>query len=485
MLLLRPRRKWLQIIRRDNSWFAEEILPLLGFIGLLILISALLLVWDPMGLERPPPSPWSREKPPLIPVGHLAAAVWDLGIAAIIIYSFFRIWHASIRIATRRQTISAHLLAAVRIGMPLHEALYADQGQPRPVRRQMRILRGSLEQGGTLGQALRGTSTVFPDWYCRLLELGERHGCLAAGLEQAIEHDHLEEERRSRFMADSVYPLFLVFCTLLAALFVLEVLLPKFLMIFTELGIASPKLLQLVWMRYWLVEWALPIVGIGVLAGVLLLLPVDGPAWLHRWKRWLGVLPVLLLTPLLLPLALLTILPMPWGPDLKRLPGLGRLARTLRALRDHLPWHGRRRLLGAYANWASTLGLALHAGERIETAMFAAEQDMAPRARRHARTWRRAVECGTSPAVALARDASVPAWFRWQLRVAEQSGDLASGLRDAGRTLSNRLRDEAARALLLILPLSILPVAWMVWVIGSALFGSWATTMDHLLDGGA
>ncbi len=100
-------------------------------------------------------------------------------------------------------------------------------------------LQRKLERGHPFSQAL-AESGVFPEFYVNLVRAGEISGTLAEVLRDVVRYLREEEDFRKELQSALLYPAFLLIFGLVAVQTVLVYILPRFGVIFDELGVEPP-----------------------------------------------------------------------------------------------------------------------------------------------------------------------------------------------------------------------------------------------------
>jgi type IV pilus assembly protein PilC len=107
-------------------------------------------------------------------------------------------------------------------------------------------LRGELEAGLSLSQALRKHPRVFPPLYSHLVEAGEASGRLDVLLERQATDLEKTEALRSRVQAALVYPLAVLGVAVLVLVVIMVAVVPSFESVFASFGADLPAATRLV-----------------------------------------------------------------------------------------------------------------------------------------------------------------------------------------------------------------------------------------------
>ncbi|HEY1785207.1 MAG TPA: type II secretion system F family protein, partial [Pirellulales bacterium] len=192
--------------------------------------------------------------------------------------------------ARRRATLDL-LTLAIEKQMPLPpviRALAADQGGSG------RLLRmaDNLERGMPLSRALEADPGLLPRQAVVAAKMGEATGNLAAAFRQVEANDVLSSPVRQALLGHTFYLVSLAFFVPVVVAFVTIFILPKFISIFDEFGIALPKFtvwtVRFLYSFYWL-GICLPIIAAALLIYVILCYvkfwPLPTMGWSRRFKR--------------------------------------------------------------------------------------------------------------------------------------------------------------------------------------------------------
>ncbi len=154
-------------------------------------------------------------------------------------------------------------------------------------------LQRKLERGLPLSQAL-AEAGIFPEFYVNLIRAGEISGALAEVLRDVVRYLREEEEFRKELQSALLYPAFLLIFGLLAVQTVLVYILPRFGVIFDELGVEPPLVTKVLlqvgsfWRAY---GWAFLVLAL--LAFFYLRWWVRRPSGRTRLEAWLLKVPFL------------------------------------------------------------------------------------------------------------------------------------------------------------------------------------------------
>lgn len=179
----------------------------------------------------------------------------------------------SFRPGRRREVleVTRALAALLPVGMPLTQALGAAQNVgTRDVRAALGAVRGRVERGEMLADALAAHGALFPPLYAGLVRAGERSGDLAGAFARLAEQLEREERLRGRLVSAAVYPLLLTVAGSVAVTVLLVFVLPRFAELLEGSGAALPPVtafmlsLSTVLRRWWPALLLVP-AGLGAL----------------------------------------------------------------------------------------------------------------------------------------------------------------------------------------------------------------------------
>lgn len=165
---------------------------------------------------------------------------------------------------------SRELLSLLEAGLSLTESLDAlFEKEPRSaVRATLRKLVEDLREGRSLSQALERQPEAFPGLYVATIRASEQTGDLPEALGRFVSYQSQADQLKRTVVSASIYPLLLIGVGGLVALFLLVYLVPKFSVIYGDMGRELP------WGSQLLLAWGSFIAGHQALVGIGLLLAV-------------------------------------------------------------------------------------------------------------------------------------------------------------------------------------------------------------------
>ena len=324
-------------------------------------------------------------------------------------FRFERMSHATPRLKISElllltSELSDLLGSGMTLGTALHSLALRKTGRSQDVI--VAGLRDEIVQGSSLSTALARWPESFPPLFVSMVKAGEASGQLPEVLARLVKHYERVQAAREKVGMALVYPLIVTLVGLVAMLFIMMFVIPRFSAMFEELGGTLPPPTQI---------HTAPSPGLLKYAWALAIVVVFLSAALRR--------------------ALKT----PAGRDardrlLLRMPVAGGIVRA-----------------NAYANFAHTLGTLLANGVPVLQALAIVEHTVGNTViARAVRAARDRVTDGSSISRPLAQDGAFPRLLTDMLAVGEESGDMAGALEHIGRRYENEL-DRAVKLFTTIL----------------------------------
>ncbi len=337
-------------------------------------------------------------------------------------------WSRRVRVAkTLRQTdlmiITQQLSTLIGAGQPLEKSLgilvrQAKEGRKRAL---LERVHKSILGGKTFFQALDDEQPNFSPFYTSMVQAGESSGALDVTLGQLSDYLERSDKLRNEVLNALIYPAFLVAGVVGAVVLLLAYVIPQFVPIFSDLGVALPWITEVILALGQFASESGLLVAMGVAASIwLYALSLRSPARRLSRDRWL------------LRMALL-------GPLIQRVE-TARLARTL--------------------------GTLLCNGVALLPALLIARNINANQAVRvHIEEVTEGVKGGSSLADALAADSIVPELAVQMIEVGEQSGKLGVLLIKVADTFDIEAKRVIDRMLAALVPALTVVMAVLVAVI--------------------
>ena len=140
------------------------------------------------------------------------------------------------------QTFTAELSTLLNAGLPIDSGLriIADISEPGGMKNVVQSLQGSVREGISFSDALQKHPGIFPRLYINIIRAGESGGTLNEALEKLNEFLESEKDLREHIISAMIYPAILVATGGVSMIVLFIFVLPKFSVIFAELGGALP-----------------------------------------------------------------------------------------------------------------------------------------------------------------------------------------------------------------------------------------------------
>ena len=184
-------------------------------------------------------------------------------------------------------------------GIPLDKGLQAihDQSKSSGMHKILHVVLTDIGSGEFLSDSLRKFPRTFDNLFVNMVRVGEESGTLSNSMFRLAEHIEKVRDLQSKVRGATLYPLIVVAGTLGTAAYLVLVLLPQLLPLFTSLGVDLPWSTKVVFAfsTFLIHQWPWIIVGaIAAAAFVALLLKIQKTHYAIDW--------VLIKTPVLGPL---------------------------------------------------------------------------------------------------------------------------------------------------------------------------------------
>ncbi|MGY8815104.1 MAG: type II secretion system inner membrane protein GspF [Gammaproteobacteria bacterium] len=147
---------------------------------------------------------------------------------------------ASLALMTRQ------LATLVRAGMPLEEALRVLGDQLTQPRLQSVVagLRSHITEGSTLSGSLAKYPSVFPEYFCTMVEAGEASGRLDDILDRLADYTEQQNHIRQKIFVAMIYPIILTLVAMTVVIALLTYVVPEVVRVFDQTGQTLPLLTQ-------------------------------------------------------------------------------------------------------------------------------------------------------------------------------------------------------------------------------------------------
>ena len=143
-------------------------------------------------------------------------------------------------------TFTAELSTLLGAGLPLDRSLHviSEISDRRGMKEMVQALLKSIRGGVSFSDALQKQPDIFPRLYVNMVRAGEAGGVLDAVLERLNEFLESSRELRDHVVSAMIYPTILAFTGGISIVLLLTFVLPRFSVIFSELGTALPASTQ-------------------------------------------------------------------------------------------------------------------------------------------------------------------------------------------------------------------------------------------------
>lgn len=143
---------------------------------------------------------------------------------------------------------SRQLSVLIDAELPLIQSLniLIEQTKNKYFKRVIKDVRGDVEAGSTLNQAMKKFPKVFDNLFCNLVASGEQSGSLDIMLKRLAEYLEKIVKLRSQVRQAMIYPSAVLGFSVLVVIFMMWKVIPVFASIFIDLGAALPTLTLIV-----------------------------------------------------------------------------------------------------------------------------------------------------------------------------------------------------------------------------------------------
>ena len=323
---------------------------------------------------------------------------------------------------------TGELADLLEAGMTLGAALgcLARQGEEDSAQRKVaQELCDAIVRGESFSDALAGHPDSFPPIFSNMVRAGEASGAMIEVLRRLAEHYERMESMRAKIKSATTYPMFVLGFGVIAVIFALGWIIPKFKVVFNSLGATLPlPTRMLVAASDFILHWGWMLAICAVLLA----------AWFKRWKK----------TP------------------------AGRLRVDGWRLKAPLI-HGIV-ASGAYSDLAYTLRTLLGNGVNVLQALKIASETCGNAVIAKALdTARQRVTDGTSISGPLAASGAFPRMMTDMLAVGEEAGNMVSSLQNIGKRYQNEMDRNITKFTNALEPILIFAIAGVVGFIAIAI----------------
>lgn len=150
--------------------------------------------------------------------------------------------------AKEKMFFAKYLSALLQSGIPLDKALLAihNQTKSRAFHQILHVVLTDIASGEFLSTSLKRFPRVFEKLFVSLVEVGEQSGTLTESLSRIAQHLQKSRELRAKVRGAFLYPLIVISGTLGIASYLVLVLLPQLMPLFSSLSIDLPWTTRLV-----------------------------------------------------------------------------------------------------------------------------------------------------------------------------------------------------------------------------------------------
>ncbi len=156
--------------------------------------------------------------------------------------------------------------------LPLIQGLniMAEQTRNAYFKRVIFQVRGDVEAGSSLDQALRKFPKVFNDLFCNLIASGEQSGTLDTMLQRLADYIENSVKLKAKVKQAMTYPVAIFVFALIVAIFMLWKVIPTFAQIFVDLGATLPGLTVFVMAMSNFVQKYIVFLVLGIIGAIFL-----------------------------------------------------------------------------------------------------------------------------------------------------------------------------------------------------------------------
>jgi general secretion pathway protein F len=139
-------------------------------------------------------------------------------------------------------TFTTELSALLSAGLPLDRSLniLSDISESKDMKNIIQSILKSIREGSSFSDALQRHPKVFPRLYINMIRAGEAGGVLDVVLDKLNEFLESSKELKEHVVSVMIYPLILIITGGISIIILLTYVLPKFSIIFAELGSSLP-----------------------------------------------------------------------------------------------------------------------------------------------------------------------------------------------------------------------------------------------------
>lgn len=143
---------------------------------------------------------------------------------------------------------TTELAALLNAGLPLDRSLniISDISESREMKDIVKSVLKSIREGSSFSDAIQKHPGIFPRLYINMIRAGEAGGVLDVVLDKLYEFLESAKELKEQILSAMIYPVILLSTGGLSIIVLLVYVLPKFSVIFSELGASLPLATQII-----------------------------------------------------------------------------------------------------------------------------------------------------------------------------------------------------------------------------------------------
>ncbi len=188
------------------------------------------------------------------------------------------------------------LASLLKAGLPLDRALFilGDAAEDEAMRNLAHGILKDVEEGSSLSEALMRRQDTFNRMYVHLVKAGEAGGALDTVLTNLAEYLEESVQVRSQLVSAAIYPVVLLMLGLVSSYLILTIVIPRFSLIFKDLGQEIPASTRLLLgvSAFFHKTWWLFIV-VPILVFLAFKVAMRNEEFRARWEKMLFSTPVL------------------------------------------------------------------------------------------------------------------------------------------------------------------------------------------------
>ncbi len=181
---------------------------------------------------------------------------------------------------------TSQLAPLLSASIPLERALaiISESTSDNDLRELSNSLRQGLHEGKKFSELVRSYGSVFPGFYANLIETGEETGCLPEVVEELQRFMSESKELREFVVSSSIYPAVVLSITVLVAILMFTVFVPRFAQIFADMGREQPSSMVFLMTVSHVIMHACWIIPVALIGSWTLLRWKYGIAQLREWR---------------------------------------------------------------------------------------------------------------------------------------------------------------------------------------------------------